>query len=360
MGSALDLQADAARPPAGAADRPRAAPGDRGVGSALDLKQMPLAHQPGQPTVREQLREIGAWAVPSTSKTTVVASSSGEFDWSNAGIGAALFLGVVVFGAATPAGGEAALPPSRSPTRHRVHLRRGCLRAASSADSSPNSRSAHLGRRSAELRREPHVVGDGSQAWPRDDSGTRRSVRRASAVVLVDHRHGGLHQPEEETRPVKGTRSRWKTRLAWSAGSTVPLRGPRRPAAVRFSSPTITTIATVGFGLLMTTVDHKNFSTLGHGPLVVRPDGHHRGLWRPRPDQRRRAARGRVRDAARARLPGRDHGGDHELRSWRGPPRSGRGGPAVPPRRLRTTCATSTSGLTAWRPCCGNVLTDRP
>jgi hypothetical protein len=64
-------------------------------------KQMPLAHQPGQPTVGEQLREIGAWAVPSTSKTTVVASSSGEFDWNNAGIGAALFLGVVVFGAAT-------------------------------------------------------------------------------------------------------------------------------------------------------------------------------------------------------------------------------------------------------------------
>jgi hypothetical protein len=64
-------------------------------------KQMPLAHQPGQPTVREQLREIGAWAVPPTSKTTVVASSSGEFDWNNAGIGAALFLGVVVFGAAT-------------------------------------------------------------------------------------------------------------------------------------------------------------------------------------------------------------------------------------------------------------------
>ena len=64
-------------------------------------KQMPLAHQPGQPTVGEQLREIGAWAVPSTSKTTVVASSSGEFDWSNAGIGAALVLGVAVFGAAT-------------------------------------------------------------------------------------------------------------------------------------------------------------------------------------------------------------------------------------------------------------------
>jgi hypothetical protein len=64
-------------------------------------KQMPLAHQPGQPTVGEQLREIGAWAVPSTSKTTVVASSSGEFDWNNAGIGAALVLGVAVFGAAT-------------------------------------------------------------------------------------------------------------------------------------------------------------------------------------------------------------------------------------------------------------------
>ena len=64
-------------------------------------KQMPLAHQPGQPTVGEQLREIGAWAVPSTSKTTVVASSSGEFDWNSAGIGAALVLGVAVFGAAT-------------------------------------------------------------------------------------------------------------------------------------------------------------------------------------------------------------------------------------------------------------------
>ena len=64
-------------------------------------KQMPLAHQPGQPTVREQLGEIGAWAVPSTSKTRVVASRSGEFDWNNAGIGAALVLGVAVFGAAT-------------------------------------------------------------------------------------------------------------------------------------------------------------------------------------------------------------------------------------------------------------------
>src|SRR6185437_9340587 len=48
-------------------------------------KQMPLANQPGQPTVREQLLETGAWAVPSTSKPTVVASSSGEFDWNNAG-----------------------------------------------------------------------------------------------------------------------------------------------------------------------------------------------------------------------------------------------------------------------------------
>jgi hypothetical protein len=64
-------------------------------------KQMPLANQPGQPTVREQLQEIGAWAVPSTSKPTVVASSSGEFDWNNAGIGAAVVLGLVVFGAAT-------------------------------------------------------------------------------------------------------------------------------------------------------------------------------------------------------------------------------------------------------------------
>ena len=64
-------------------------------------KQMPLANQPGRPTVREQLQELGGWAVPSTSKTTVVASSSGGFDWSNAGIGAAVVLGFVVFGAAT-------------------------------------------------------------------------------------------------------------------------------------------------------------------------------------------------------------------------------------------------------------------
>jgi len=64
-------------------------------------KQLPLANQPGQPTVREQLQEIGAWAVPSTSKPTVVASSSGEFDWNNAGIGAAVVLGLVVFGAGT-------------------------------------------------------------------------------------------------------------------------------------------------------------------------------------------------------------------------------------------------------------------
>src|SRR6188508_216292 len=64
-------------------------------------KQMPLANQPGQPTVREQLQETGAWAVPSTSKTTVVASSSGGFDWNNAEIAAAVALGFVVFGAAT-------------------------------------------------------------------------------------------------------------------------------------------------------------------------------------------------------------------------------------------------------------------
>src|SRR5207247_6849454 len=46
-------------------------------------------------------------------------------------------------------------------------------------------------------------------------------------------------------------------------------------------------------------------------------------------------------------------------RSWRGPPKSGRGAPALPPQRLSTTCATSTSGLTAWRRCCGNGL-NRP
>ena len=69
--------------------------------AGVTSKQMPLAQQPGQPTVREQLQEIGAWAVPSPSTTTVAASSGGGFDWNNAGIGATLFLGLVVFGAAT-------------------------------------------------------------------------------------------------------------------------------------------------------------------------------------------------------------------------------------------------------------------
>ena len=57
--------------------------------------------EPQQAALRVRLEEIGAWAVPSTSKTRVVASRSGEFDWNNAGIGAALVLGVAVFGAAT-------------------------------------------------------------------------------------------------------------------------------------------------------------------------------------------------------------------------------------------------------------------
>ncbi len=56
---------------------------------------------------------------------------------------------------------------------------------------------------------------------------------------------------ENETRL-----ERWLDRALARAGT------PRGGATV---IATITTIATVGFGLLMTTIDHKNFSTVGQG-----------------------------------------------------------------------------------------------
>ena len=50
-----------------------------------------------------------------------------------------------------------------------------------------------------------------------------------------------------------------------SAGSTAPLHTPRVARRAATVIATVTTIATVGFGLLMTTIDHKNFRTLGQG-----------------------------------------------------------------------------------------------
>src|SRR6266516_1572551 len=46
--------------------------------AGVTLKQMPLAHQPGQPTVRQQLQEIGAWAEPTTSKQMPLAQQLGQ------------------------------------------------------------------------------------------------------------------------------------------------------------------------------------------------------------------------------------------------------------------------------------------
>ncbi|MFL5921753.1 MAG: hypothetical protein ACJ75Q_07100 [Gaiellaceae bacterium] len=71
------------------------------------------------PTVSQQLEEIGAWAVPSkqtaetplvseklsglglSEPTTTLASSGEGFDWNDAGIGAALAFGAVLVGVAT-------------------------------------------------------------------------------------------------------------------------------------------------------------------------------------------------------------------------------------------------------------------
>jgi hypothetical protein len=50
--------------------------------------------------VPERLGEIGAWAVPSTPTKTEAASSSGELNWHNLGIGTALAFGVFVLGVA--------------------------------------------------------------------------------------------------------------------------------------------------------------------------------------------------------------------------------------------------------------------
>ncbi len=48
----------------------------------------------------------------------------------------------------------------------------------------------------------------------------------------------------------------------WLDRAVARAQTPRGGAAV---IATVTTIATVGFGLLMTAIDHKNFTTLGQG-----------------------------------------------------------------------------------------------
>ena len=62
-------------------------------------RQRPPARDSQQAIIRQKLGEIGAWAVPSTSSTTV-ASSSGGFDWNDAGIGAGFATAALLLGAA--------------------------------------------------------------------------------------------------------------------------------------------------------------------------------------------------------------------------------------------------------------------
>lgn len=61
-------------------------------------------HEPSAASLRalapERLREIGAWTAPSTPTTTKVASSGSELNGQNVGIGAALALGALVLGVA--------------------------------------------------------------------------------------------------------------------------------------------------------------------------------------------------------------------------------------------------------------------
>jgi hypothetical protein len=49
-----------------------------------------------QAMIREKLGEIGAWAVPSTSRPTPVVSSSGGFDWNDVGIGASVLAAMLL------------------------------------------------------------------------------------------------------------------------------------------------------------------------------------------------------------------------------------------------------------------------
>lgn len=63
---------------------------------------VPTKQKVARSDVNQKLEEVGAWAVPSqrTVSTPSVSSSGNEFDWSDAGIGAALaFVGLLGIGA---------------------------------------------------------------------------------------------------------------------------------------------------------------------------------------------------------------------------------------------------------------------
>jgi hypothetical protein len=65
-----------------------------------------------EPIIREKLGEIGAWAVPATTSTPApVVSSDDGFDWNNTGIGAAAALGVMLLGVASLATRRRHHPP---------------------------------------------------------------------------------------------------------------------------------------------------------------------------------------------------------------------------------------------------------
>jgi hypothetical protein len=71
------------------------------VPSTSKVASKPLSGPSQRAIIREKLGEIGAWAVPTTSTPTPVAPSDGGFDWNNAGIGAALLFAAALIGVAS-------------------------------------------------------------------------------------------------------------------------------------------------------------------------------------------------------------------------------------------------------------------
>ena len=67
--------------------------------STSTVRSKPLS-RPSQALIRERLGEIGLWALPSKPTARATSGSDG-FDWNNAGLGVGLILGPVLLGLAS-------------------------------------------------------------------------------------------------------------------------------------------------------------------------------------------------------------------------------------------------------------------
>jgi len=67
--------------------------------STSTVRSKPLS-RPSQALIRERLGEIGLWALPSKPTARATSGSDG-FDWNNAGLGVGLILGAVLLGLAS-------------------------------------------------------------------------------------------------------------------------------------------------------------------------------------------------------------------------------------------------------------------